>query len=208
MVGDSIKGGYWKYVAHALKDTCEVYSAPDNCRFAQYCLRYLHVWKQNLELGDDIDLVHWNVGLWDTIEFYEDGCLTPPEFYAYYIDKICNRIKRLFPNTKIVFATTTPILEHKFLRPKFAMRKNATVREYNVIATEICKKHGCAITDLYSAVENVPEEYYSDLTHLNTPEGAEVTTNTVLKSICNVLDLEYREFKMENYEEVKEVEGF
>lgn len=208
LVGDSITGGYKRYVAESLKDSCEVYSAPDNCRFTQYCLRYLDVWKKKLELGDDVDLVHWNVGLWDTLELYEDGCMTPPDIYAHYIDRICKRIRLLFPKATVIFATSTPILEHRFLKPKISIRRNSTVREYNAIATEICKKHGFLIDDLYSAVENIPEEYYSDMTHLNTPEGAQLTTNTVTKSICEALDLEYKEFTLKDYEEVKNVEGF
>ena len=55
---------------------------------------------------------------------------------------------------------------------RFAQFSN--VRKYNDIAVEICKKHGHIINDLYSLSENVPEEYYSDMTHLYTPEGTQL----------------------------------
>ena len=164
LIGDSIRMGYDKYVKNYLADSCEVYYPKDNCRFAQYTLRHLSDWKSGFN-GDDLDLIHWNVGLWDTLEIYDDGCLTPPEFYAFFIEKICKRIKVLFPKAKVIFATSTPV------------------------------------------IESVPEEYYSDMTHLYTPEGTQLLTDAVIKAICDMLDIEYREFTLADYESVKEVIG-
>lgn len=66
LIGDSIRAGYDKYLKKALEDVAEVYYPSDNCRFAEYVLRHLHDWKQGLGL-DEVDLVHWNAGLWDTL---------------------------------------------------------------------------------------------------------------------------------------------
>ena len=206
LIGDSIRMGYDKYVKNYLSDSCEVYYPKDNCRFAQYTLRHLSDWKSGFN-GDDLDLIHWNVGLWDTLELYDDGCLTPPEFYAFFIEKICKRIKVLFPKAKVIFATSTPVIESRFTEPHFSRRLNSNVKKYNNIAVEICKKHGFAVNDLYSLVENVPEKYYSDMTHLYTPEGTQLLTDAVIKAICDTLDIEYREFTLADYENVKEVIG-
>ena len=206
LIGDSIRMGYDKYVKNYLADSCEVYYPKDNCRFAQYTLRHLSDWKSGFN-GDDLDLIHWNVGLWDTLELYGDGCLTPPEFYAFFIEKICKRIKVLFPKAKVIFATSTPVIESRFTEPHFSRRLNSNVKKYNNIAVEICKKHGFAVNDLYSLVENVSEEYYSDMTHLYTPEGTQLLTDAVIKAICEMLDIEYREFTLADYENVKEVIG-
>ena len=78
LIGDSIRQGYDKYVKKALADSCEVYYPNENCRFAQFVLRHLSDWKREFNLGDDVDAVHWNTGLWDTLVQYDDGCLTPP----------------------------------------------------------------------------------------------------------------------------------
>ena len=207
LIGDSIRMGYDKYVKNYLADSCEVYYPKDNCRFAQYTLRHLCDWKSALALGDDLDLVHWNVGLWDTLELYDDGCLTPLEFYAFFMEKICKRIKVIFPKAKVVFATSTPVLENRFPNPHFSKRLNSNVRKYNDIATEICSKNGFIINDLYSLVENVPEKYYSDMTHLYTPEGTQLLTDAVIQVICSTLDIEYKEFTLADYESVKEVIG-
>ena len=205
LIGDSIRQGYDLYIKSALADTCEVYYPGENCRFAQYVLRHLHDWKNTLKLDDSVDLVHWNAGLWDTLILYNDECLTPPDFYAYFIEKICQRMKLLFPNAVIVFATSTPVLEDKF--PDNMVRKNMDVRKYNEIAIEIVKKYGFLVNDLYAVIESVPESCYSDMVHLYTPEGTRIITNAVLKTICSVLALEYYPFTPEDYHAVKNVIG-
>ena len=207
LIGDSTRQGYDQYVKHALKDTCEVYYPNDNCRFAQYVLRHIYDWKNDLGLGDDVDVIHWNAGLWDTLILYQDGCLTPPEFYAYFIDKICKRIKVLFPNAKVIFATSTPIVENRFTNPSVSYRKNSDVEQYNEIAVKKVHEYGFLINDLYAITKDLPEEYYSDMTHLYTPQGTQLLTNAVIKAIGNALDTEYDEFTISDYQTVKEVLG-
>lgn len=206
LIGDSIRQVYDSYVKYALKDTCEVYYPNDNCRFAQYVLRHLHDWKNELKLDDNVDVVHWNAGLWDTLELFGDDCLTPPGFYEYFIDKICKRIKLIFPKAKVIFATSTPILEPRFTNQNF-FRHNSNIREYNQIAVEKVKEYGFYVNDLYSVVENVPKEYYSDMTHLYTPQGTELLTNAVIKAIGNALDTEFDDFTVTDYHAVKDVLG-
>lgn len=207
LLGDSIRIGYDKYVKEALKDTCEVYFPEDNCRFAQYLLRHLVDWKRYYELGENLDVIHWNVGLWDSAVLYQDGFLTPPEFYEYFIDKLCRRIQLFFPNAKAIFATSTPVVEHRFLNPQVAYRKNCDVEMFNEIAVKKVTEYGFAINDLYSVVKDVPESYYSDMTHLYTPEGTQLLTNAVVKEIGKALDMTFPEFTLRDYETVKNIIG-
>ena len=206
LIGDSIRQGYDKSVKHALADRCEVYYPGENSRFAQYIYRHLHEWKDKLGLDDNLDLVHWNVGLWDTLELGEDGCLTPPDHFEFYMHRICKRIKLLFPNAKVIYATSTPVLEHKFDWTVDG-RRNSNVRLYNDRAKKIVKQYGFGVNDLYSVVEGVPEEYYSDCTHLYTAEGTQLLTNAVLKPVCEALDMEYKVFTLTDYEQFTEVVG-
>lgn len=207
LIGDSIRQGYCRYVKDFLKDSCKVYYPIENCRFAQFVLRHLSDWKQDLEIGDDLDLIHWNVGLWDTLEQYDDGCLTPPELYAYFIERISKRIKVLFPKAKVVFATSTPIIEGRFTNPHVSFRRNSVICQYNEIAKEIALNHGFLINDLHGLVKEVPEEYYSDMTHLYTPEGTKLLANAVIKAVCEPLDIEPGEFTLQDYRAIKEVLG-
>ncbi|MBQ8441190.1 MAG: SGNH/GDSL hydrolase family protein, partial [Clostridia bacterium] len=105
LIGDSIRMGYDKYVKEALDGVAEVYYPAENCRFSQYTLRFLHDWKKKGEWPDDVDLVHWNVGLWDVIELYDEGPISSPEHYAEMLRRINKRIRMLFPKAKVVFAT-------------------------------------------------------------------------------------------------------
>lgn len=191
LIGDSVRMGYDSYVKKALAGFCEVVFPDENCRFAQYVLRYLTLWNEWFKL-DDVDLVHWNVGLWDTLQLYDDGCLTPPEFYAYFIEKICKRIKTLFPKATVIFATSTPIVESRF--DDVAYRLNSDVRKYNEIAIEICRKHGFAINDLYSVLDGVSEDLYIDSAHPYTIEGTTLLTNAVVKTISEALDIKCEAF--------------
>ena len=50
-------------------------------------------WKEKGEWGDDVDLVHWNAGLWDCIRQFGEEPNMPIEFYKYFIDRISVRIK-------------------------------------------------------------------------------------------------------------------
>ncbi len=207
LIGDSIRMGYDRYVKYALKDTCEVYYPKENCRFAQYVLRNISDWKNELKLGDDVDVVHWNVGLWDTLVLYRDGCLTPPDFYEYFIDKICKRMKVLFPNAKFIFATSTPIVEHRFTDPSVSYRRNCDIARYNEIAVRKAREHGFLINDLFAIARDLPEDHYSDMTHLYTPQGTQLLTGAVIKAIGNALGIEYDEFTISDYQTVTEVLG-
>ena len=111
LIGDSIRMGYDKYVREALAGSAEVYYPEENCRFAEYVLRFVHEWKSRGNWPDDVDLVHWNAGLWDVCEIFGDEPLTPVEFYVNLIKRIDKRLRRIFPHAKMVFATSTAVLE-------------------------------------------------------------------------------------------------
>ncbi len=205
LIGDSIRQGYDRYVKEHLQESCAVYYPSENCKFAQYVLRHLGDWKKSLQLSEELDLIHWNAGLWDTLELYGDDCLTPPDFYAYFIEKICNRIRVLFPRAKVIFATSTPILEERL--SKNFCRKNSNTEKYNEIAIEICKSYNFAINDLYAVAKKMPAHFYKDATHPYTPDGTRVLTDAVCRSICESLALPYAPFTLKNYEEISEVVG-
>lgn len=89
LIGDSIRYGTWDksspgygiYVKEKLKDRADVFAPDDNCRFAQYTLRYLHEWARALD-GGAVDTVHWNNGLWDVARICGDEPLTPSTFMS------------------------------------------------------------------------------------------------------------------------------
>ena len=72
LIGDSIRLGYEKYVKEAFEGVAEVYSPTENCRFAEYTLRFATDWKSKGQWPGDVDVVHWNAGLWDVLELFGD----------------------------------------------------------------------------------------------------------------------------------------
>jgi hypothetical protein len=111
LLGDSIRMGYDKYIKDALCGLADVYYPEENCRFTTHFLRFVHEWKSKGLWSDDVDLVHWNVGLWDCLELFGDEPLTSVSEYERNIARIDKRLRALFPEAKFVFAgKETPLL--------------------------------------------------------------------------------------------------
>ena len=185
LIGDSIRRGYDSAVKKTLEGIAEVYFPEDNCRFASYLLRYIGDYGALIKNGTP-DIIHWNAGLWDCLRQYGEDAHTPIEVYAYYIERICLRIKKLYPNATVIFATSTSVISEKMAEG--FKRYNKEIEEYNSAAAEIVKKHGFLIDDLYTVSTKLPESAHSDAVHYYTPEGTEAITNQVLYSLAPHLD--------------------
>lgn len=201
LLGDSIRMGYDKYVKEALADTAEVYYPAENCRFAQYMLRFLHAWKETNSWPEDADLVHWNAGLWDVSETYGDPPISSLAHYTDMIARIDKRIRLLFPKAKVVFATSTAVREDEYVGPLH--RYNATIETYNAAALDTLKDTDTVINDLYAHTRQIPKECCSDRTHYYTPAGTVYMGNKVLSVICNELGISAADIKMETFEPEK-----
>ena len=186
LIGDSIRMGYDKAVEKTLEGKANVYFPAENCRFASYVLRYLHEYKALVKDGK-VDVLHWNAGLWDCLRLFEEEPHTPIEVYAYYIDRICVRIKKVFPEAKVIFATSTSVLSEKM--DKNFKRYNEEIEEYNRAAVEVVKKHGFAINNLYEVSTSLPEEAHSDSVHYYTTMGTKAFANQVLSYVVPALGI-------------------
>ena len=194
LIGDSIRIGYDKSVKKSLDGIANVYYPDENCRFASYVLRYLHEY-QSLVKDGKIDILHWNTGLWDCLRLFEEDLHTPITIYAYYIERICVRIKKLFPTAKVIFATST-LVDSENMSKNFK-RYNNEIEEYNKIAVDIVKKYGFEINDLCAVSKQLPIEAHSDPVHYYTKMGTKALTTEVLKHLSKALELKeepiYRE---------------
>lgn len=190
LIGDSIRKGYDKYVKMAFDGVAEVVYPEANCRDSGYIIREIVFWREQMPLGEDIDLVHFNAGLWDDLHMYDGKKLNSIDKYEENIDRICAIFKKIFPKAKLIFATSTPVQEELFGELK---RYNKDTEEYNAVATAVVKKHGGAINDLYAITKDMPKSYYSDLTHLYTKDGTALLTRQVVKAIEDALDIKGKE---------------
>ena len=109
LIGDSIRMGYDRSVKKTLAGRANVIFPADNCRFASYLLRHFHEYLAEVK-GEDIDVIHCNAGLWDTLRLFDEEPHTPINIYTYYIERVCIRIKKICPNARVIFATSTKVL--------------------------------------------------------------------------------------------------
>lgn len=194
LIGDSIRMGYDKAIKETLENEANVCFPEENCRFASYVLRYLHEYKSIM--GDKhVDVLHWNAGLWDCLRLFEEEPHTPIEVYAYYIERICVRIKKLFPDTKIIFATSTSV-QSEHMSPDFK-RYNEEIEAYNAAAVKIVTKYGFQVDDLYNVSVMLPPEAHSDPVHYYTPIGTKALADCVLShlipALCINKEIKYKE---------------
>lgn len=185
LIGDSIRIGYDKSVQKSLEGIANVYFPEENCRFASFVLRYFHEYAQLVPDGK-VDIIHWNAGLWDCLRLFEEDPHTPIEVYGYYIERICIRIKKLYPNAKVIFATCTQVLSEEM--DKDFKRYNEEIAAYNEAAVAIVKKYNFEINDLYTLSGQLPHSAHSDPVHYYTPAGTEAFTRQVLSFLAPHLD--------------------
>lgn len=190
--------GYDKSLRKTLIGKANVYFPKENCRFASYVLRNLHEYLSLIpeeEENKEIDVLHWNAGLWDCLRLFGEEPHTPIDVYSYYIDRICIRIKKLFPNAKVIFATSTRVISEK-MKDDFK-RYNEEIEQYNEAAIKVVKKYGFEVNDLYAVSATLDDSAHSDAVHYYTTAGTEAFTNQVLSYILPALDidekLEYKE---------------
>jgi hypothetical protein len=169
LIGDSIRfgarnPGYGVYVKEMLKDEAEVYAPNENCRWAQYTLRYALEWAKECP-AEEIDVVHWNNGLWDVLRLFGDEPLTDIEDYGKMLRRVYARLRALFPNAKIIFALSTAVIE-EWGSPKF-FRYNRDIEAYNQKAIEVLSEYGVRFNDLYTLSWELREDYHSDWVHYN-----------------------------------------
>ena len=139
---------------------------------------------------EEINLVHWNNGLWDVCHFEGDLLpLVPPVVYEATLRRIIQRIRTVFPNAKILFALTTCIDESmtKFQRG-VPMRTQVEIDEYNRIACHVMAEEGVGIDRLDEASRLIPSSDRADWVHF-TPAGYTVLARHVAQTIRGAMDI-------------------
>jgi hypothetical protein len=107
--------------------------------------------------GTSFDVIHINNGL------HGVGPVSESE-YAEFLPQFIEHIRRLAPQAKLVWASSTP-WRVKGTPDKFDA-KNANVQERNRIAARVMAAQGIPINDLYSLGAEHPE-YFADAVHYN-----------------------------------------
>ena len=173
LLGDSIRLlGYGKETEKLLGKDFEVFQPEENCRFAKYTLRGIYEWRKNMK-GSEI--VHFNVGLWDTCTLFDNESFTDLDEYVKNTVKIAKILKDNYG--KVIFATTTPVRQGK------PDNNNAIIDKYNAAVVPELSKMGVRINDLNALVRQDVDRYIcDDLIHLSA-EGIELCAKAVADAI-------------------------
>ena len=178
LLGDSIRMGYGTVVAQNLSDVFTVWQPDDNCRYAQYTYQHLSddEWAGWATQVKESDIIHWNNGLWDVNHWFEDGPMTPLEFYVDTMVRIAMLLRQR--SKVVIFATTTPVRD---TNPTIT---NDEITLYNQTLIPELQKLGIVINDLHSLVSADIPRYIlaSDHIHL-TEEGVSLCAAQVEKVI-------------------------
>ena len=174
LLGDSIRLiGYGPKVPQMLGEDYTVFQSEDNCRFVKYTLRCLFEWREDIK---DADIIHWNNGLWDCTEIFDDGLFTSEEEYIENMLRVATLLKKITPN--VIFATTTPVWD------EFEWTHNDKIERFNEIIVPKLKEIGVKINDLHSLVVKDVHKYIKecDMIHLSD-EGIQLCAEAVCKAI-------------------------
>ena len=165
LIGDSIRIGYCNAVAEALKGKAEVRWPKGNCQNSQNILIALPRWRGLVASPKVVQFNcgHWDASCWDG----DEDAITSVDEYARNIRKIIRRIRRYWPETKIVFATTTP------MNPNGMKGRNSrtteSIRLYNEAALAVAKSERVVVNDLFAVTGKWPSSDYADYCHFNKP---------------------------------------
>lgn len=182
LIGDSIRMGYGGDVRSLLSDVATVDFPGENCRFTTHTLCFTSVWAEQLQgvRPEEIDLVHWNNGLWDVCHFEGDPfALVPQEEYRINLHRIAERIRTVFPRAKTVFSLTTGVDESRMKYQRgVAMRTNAEIAAYNEIAREALAEEKIPVNPLNEYAAGLSNDLHVDWVHY-TPEGYRLLAENV-----------------------------
>jgi len=170
-------------VAKLLDGKAIVVSPKPNGEDSGNVLRNLDQWV----LKEKPDVVHINSGLHD-LKLKDRNYQVPLVEYETNLKTILERIQKE-TNAKVIFATTTPILDNLHAQRKAGFdRFDADVQKYNIAAVSVMKQAGIPINDLHKLVKGSGYEKLlgGDGTHY-TPEGYEMLAAAVTDSILRSL---------------------
>lgn len=159
--GDSISIGYTEFVRACLEDKATIHRLHMNGGSSSVFIRKMELIRRTmfqpfLKGGWDFDwdVIHFNVGLHDlkyvvnlrTLDKKNGTLMSSIETYEENLHQIIQYLKKTYPRTKLIFATTTVI-------PKNAAgRFEGDEIKYNEAALRVIKQYkNIIINDLYTA---------------------------------------------------------
>lgn len=184
LIGDSIRMGYAPVVAEKLKGVAEVVTAKENGGDSRNVLKNLDAWA----VAPKPAVIHFNAGLHDLKADKMTGThQVELDAYRANLEKI---VKRLEAETsaRLIFATTTPVIDDRHKAAKPFSREEADVEAYNRAALAIMKKSPqVEVDDLHALAKGLgPGSMTADGVHF-TKEGSVALGEQVASAIKKAL---------------------
>ncbi len=146
IIGDSISMGYAPYVAETLADVAEVAHNPGNAGDTSHTAANLEAWLAEARPA----VLHFNCGLHDIKLSRETHAhQVPLAAYRANLERIVGRLQR--SGARLVWASTTPVIEARHHAAKEFDRYNHDVDSINAVAAETMDRAGIPINDLHAA---------------------------------------------------------
>ena len=190
MLGDSIRMNYQSEVMTALKGKASVWAPKENCRHTAFIIEKLDLWLSDKKPN----VIHINVGLHDMfLNAKSDKTRHTLETYSRNLREILKRLKR-YKSAKIIFATTTPVIEDwqaKSKGYKRVVRRNADVNRFNQAAQKVAKDLGVTVNDLNRVSNEAGAQKIlrkSDGIHLSQ-DGTRILGQHVAKQILFCIEI-------------------
>ena len=181
IAGDSISIGYTPHVRKLLEGRFKVEHHPDNGGTSANMLHHMAEWI----LLRDPDVIHINAGLHDlAVDPGKEGPRITTDQYEKNLREIVRRLKSE-TSARIIWATTTPVVDEWHARVKGFIRRDTHVRVYNRIARKVMEKAGVEINDLYQVIMDAdPKKCIKpDGVHMND-HGNHLLAGAVAKAIA------------------------
>ena len=185
LIGDSIRLGYCTFMREELSDMADIFFVAENCRNTQYIITNLYRWYNMFSDPALVDVVQFNCGHWDVAHWYGgEYSLTSEGEYKRNVKIIIDMIKKLFPNAKIIFATTTTMNPSSKIGVN--PRNNEEISRYNDLGTEAAIENGADVIDLFAVTKEWDESAYADYCHF-TPDSNKILGEIVANKLKSYL---------------------
>lgn len=182
LIGDSIRMGYCAGVKTLLEGRANVLYPEVNCCYSQNIFMNLPAWSDALcKEKSQVKAVHWNSGHWDAAHFY--GMPFPLNSLSTYKESLQHvhwLIRKLFPEAKVIFATTTPMNPNG--QQPANSRTTAEIAAYNEVALDVMEQLGVEVNDLFQFTSQWDSSYFNDFCHF-APKGNELLAEKVVQVV-------------------------
>jgi lysophospholipase L1-like esterase len=186
LVGDSIRIGYAPVVAEKLKGLAEVVSPAENGGDSGNVLKHLDEWV----IRHDPAVVHFNAGLHDLKTDPKTGAKqVGPDDYKKNLAEIVRRLERE-TSARLVFATTTPVIDERTRNKNPFVRNEADVEAYNRAAREVvASSPAVVVDDLHATVMGLgpASALVADGVHF-TPEARQAQGEQVARVVREAIE--------------------